>query len=50
MISQVKLINENKFGEAALDKNVQTFVVYNNSMAAKIVIHLAEKPQIIYCC
>ena len=41
--SQVKIIDRKKFAKAALDENVENFVMYVNSLKSRISIHLAKK-------
>ena len=40
---QVKIINQKKFAEAALDENVEAFVMHISSLGSRISIDLAKK-------
>ena len=43
---QVEIINWKKFAKAALDKNVEAFVMHVSSLGSKMNIHLAKKAQL----
>ena len=43
---QVKIINQKEFAKAALDKNVETFVVHVSSLGSKISIDPAREVQL----
>ena len=47
MIQKVKLISKKKFGKAALNKNIKTFIMQKISLISKITIVLAWKTQIV---
>ena len=46
-IRPVKLINKKEFDKAALDENVEAFVVYVASVTLKMMIYLAREEQIV---
>ena len=43
---QLKIIDQKEFAKAALDKNVETFVVHVSSLGSKMTIHPARKAQL----
>ena len=45
-IRQIEIINRKKFAKAALDENVEAFVVHISSLRSKISIHSARKAQL----
>ena len=45
-ICPIELINEKKFAQAALDENIEAFIVYITLLILKITIYLARKAQI----
>lgn len=38
----MKFFNENKFANIILDKNIEVFVIYINSLIVKIIIYLVK--------
>ena len=43
---QIKIINPKEFAKAALDENVEAFVMHVSSLQSKITIHLARDAQL----
>ena len=45
-IRQVKIINQKEFAKAALDENVEAFVVHVSSLGSRMTIHPAREAQL----
>ena len=45
---QIKIINRKKFAKAALDENIEAFVVNVSSLGLKMTIHLAREAQLAF--